>query len=49
MPQQSSAVLKKLSTGIHGFDQIANGGLPEGRSTLIAGTAGSSKTLLVTE
>ena len=38
--------LKKLSTGIAGFDQLANGGLPEGRSTLIAGTSGSGKTVL---
>jgi len=35
----------KLSTGIIGFDQIANGGIPEGRSTLISGTAGSGKTV----
>lgn len=38
--------LKKLSTGIVGFDQIAHGGLPEGRSTIVAGTAGSGKTVL---
>jgi circadian clock protein KaiC len=35
-----------MPTGIAGFDQIANGGLPIGRSTLVAGTAGSGKTLL---
>jgi len=35
----------KLSTGITGFDQIANGGIPIGRSTLISGTAGSGKTV----
>ncbi|MBI1335195.1 MAG: circadian clock protein KaiC [Armatimonadetes bacterium] len=37
--------LPRLITGIPGFDQITNGGLPEGRSTLIAGTAGSGKTV----
>lgn len=38
--------IKKLATGIQGFDQIAEGGIPEGRSTLVAGTAGSGKTVL---
>jgi KaiC/GvpD/RAD55 family RecA-like ATPase len=46
MTQQDSGELRKLSTGIHGFDQIANGGFPEARTTLIAGTAGSGKTIL---
>ncbi|MCA9640008.1 MAG: circadian clock protein KaiC [Polyangiaceae bacterium] len=36
----------KLPTGIVGFDQIANGGIPRGRSTLLSGTAGSGKTVL---
>ena len=31
--------LSKLPTGIVGFDQIANGGIPKGRSTLLSGTA----------
>lgn len=38
--------LKKLPTGIAGFDLIAHGGIPEGRSTVIAGCAGSGKTVL---
>jgi circadian clock protein KaiC len=38
--------LAKLPTGIVGFDQIANGGIPKGRSTLISGTAGSGKTVM---
>jgi circadian clock protein KaiC len=38
--------LGKLPTGIVGFDQIANGGIPKGRSTLMAGTAGSGKTVM---
>ena len=42
LPQE----LAKLPTGIVGFDQIANGGIPEGRSTLLSGTAGSGKTVM---
>lgn len=42
----AAQLLPRLATGIIGFDQIANGGLPEGRSTLISGTAGSGKTVL---
>lgn len=38
--------LAKVPTAIAGFDQIANGGLPRNRSTLVAGTAGSGKTVL---
>ncbi|TLS66694.1 circadian clock protein KaiC [Mariprofundus erugo] len=37
--------LKKCPTGITGFDRIADGGLPAGRSTLICGSAGSGKSL----
>jgi circadian clock protein KaiC len=39
----------KLPTGIRGFDHIARGGLPAGRSTLLAGTAGSGKTVFAAE
>jgi len=38
--------LDKLATGIAGFDLIANGGIPRGRSTLLSGTAGSGKTVM---
>jgi circadian clock protein KaiC len=38
--------LAKLPTGIVGFDQIANGGIPMGRTTLLSGTAGSGKTVM---
>jgi len=38
--------LDKLPTGIVGFDQIANGGIPVGRSTVLSGTAGSGKTVM---
>jgi circadian clock protein KaiC len=37
--------LTRLEVGIPGFDVVAGGGLPACRSTLIAGTAGSGKTL----
>jgi circadian clock protein KaiC len=37
--------LSKLQTNIPGFDHISKGGLPEGRTTLVAGTAGSAKTV----
>ncbi|MFC5271691.1 circadian clock protein KaiC [Adhaeribacter terreus] len=37
--------IKKLVTGIAAFDHISDGGLPEGRTTLVAGTSGSAKTL----
>lgn len=35
----------KCPTGIKGFDQITEGGLPKNRTTLISGSAGSGKTL----
>jgi circadian clock protein KaiC len=38
--------LEKAPTGIAGLDQITRGGLPRGRVTLVAGGAGSGKTLL---
>jgi len=37
--------VQKVPTGINGFDAIANGGLPSQRTTLVAGTAGSAKTV----
>jgi circadian clock protein KaiC len=37
--------LKKVPTGINGFDEIAGGGLPAGRPTLVCGSAGCGKSL----
>lgn len=37
--------VEKMATGIPGFDLVAQGGLPRNRATLIAGTAGSAKTV----
>lgn len=46
MNMHQAQELAKLATGIVGFDQIANGGIPKGRSTLLSGTAGSGKTVM---
>ena len=37
--------LQKTPTGIDGFDEVTDGGLPRGRPTLICGAAGCGKTL----
>ena len=37
--------LLKCLTGIKGFDEITEGGLPKNRTTLVSGNAGSGKTL----
>ena len=37
--------IEKLPTFIEGFDLIAQGGLPRGRTCLVSGTAGSAKTI----
>jgi circadian clock protein KaiC len=42
-------VLRKIATGIQGLDELTDGGLPKGRSTLLCGGAGSGKTLLAME
>jgi len=41
--------LAKAPTGIPGLDEILDGGLPQGRPTLICGGAGCGKTLLAME
>jgi circadian clock protein KaiC len=41
--------LSKARTGIAGLDEITEGGLPQGRPTLICGSAGCGKTLLAME
>ena len=47
--KQEQDLLAKIATGIPGFDTISEGGLPKGRTTLIAGTAGSGKTIFSTQ
>ena len=45
----NTTVLEKTPTGINGFDEITNGGLPAGRPTLVCGEAGAGKTLFSIE
>jgi circadian clock protein KaiC len=45
----SSNVLKKVPTGIGGFDEVTGGGVPQGRPTLVCGAAGCGKSLFATE
>jgi circadian clock protein KaiC len=40
------SALKKLETGVPGLDVLTLGGIPEGRSTLIAGKSGTGKTVI---
>lgn len=41
--------LEKSLTGIAGFDQITNGGLPKGRPTIVCGGPGCGKTMFAME
>ncbi|MFO7679630.1 MAG: circadian clock protein KaiC [Chloroflexota bacterium] len=41
--------ISKIATHIPGFDDITNGGLPQGRTTLISGSAGSAKTVFAVQ
>jgi circadian clock protein KaiC len=47
--EQASREIEKVATGIPGFDTVAAGGLPKGRVTLVAGTAGSGKTVFANQ
>ncbi len=49
MEDNQELQLAKCFTGIQGFDEITDGGLPQGRSTLICGSAGCGKTLFGVE
>jgi len=50
MPKiNSSLLLKKVPTGITGFDDITGGGLPAGRPSLVCGGPGCGKSLFATE
>lgn len=44
-PSAPRSALAKASTGIDGFDEMTNGGLPRGRTTLLVGGPGSGKTV----
>jgi circadian clock protein KaiC len=45
-PTLAERALPKAPTGIKGLDEITEGGLPRGRTTLVCGAAGCGKTLL---
>jgi circadian clock protein KaiC len=44
-----AAALQHARTGIDGLDKVTAGGLPRGRTTIVAGSAGCGKTLLAME
>ncbi len=46
--KRNEGSVEKMPTGIPGLDFVGQGGLPINRATLIAGTAGSAKTIFVT-
>ncbi|PZX58221.1 circadian clock protein KaiC [Algoriphagus ratkowskyi] len=46
MKSNTNKSLAKTRTGIDGLDEVTEGGFPEGRPTLICGSAGCGKTLL---
>lgn len=48
-PDNTKTGVQKLRTMIEGFDDISNGGLPIGRTTIISGTSGTGKTLLAVQ
>lgn len=43
------SAVEKLETGIPGFEHVSVGGLPRGRTCLLSGTAGSSKTVFAVQ
>lgn len=45
MNSTNISALEKCPTGISGFDELSDGGLPRNRPTLVAGQAGAGKTL----
>lgn len=41
--------MTKIATGVPGLDSISKGGFPAGRTVVVAGTAGSGKTVLASQ
>jgi circadian clock protein KaiC len=41
--------LERVRTGITGLDELVNGGIPKGSNVLVAGGAGTGKTILATQ
>jgi circadian clock protein KaiC len=42
----TASQVRKVPTGVPGFDLLSAGGIPEGRSTLVSGRSGTGKTIL---
>jgi KaiC/GvpD/RAD55 family RecA-like ATPase len=42
-------VMNRVATGIPGFDELVEGGLPEGRAFLVSGGTGTGKTIFATQ
>jgi KaiC/GvpD/RAD55 family RecA-like ATPase len=38
--------MERVNTGVPGLDEIMNGGIPQGQTVLVSGTAGTGKTIL---
>jgi len=49
IPTLNEKHLEKSPIGIHGFDDITDGGLPKGRTTFVYGSVDSGKTLIAME
>ena len=49
MTSDRRSELERLEAGIPGLELITRGGLPRGRLTLVAGTAGSGKTIFAAQ
>ena len=49
MSGSAITAVEKLETGIPGFEHVSVGGLPKGRTCLLSGTAGSSKTVFAVQ
>jgi archaellum biogenesis ATPase FlaH len=47
--QPKVRALPKVATGVAGLDDVLEGGLPEGRTTLVSGGPGTGKTVLALE
>ena len=42
-------MMERTKTGIPGLDELLNGGIPKGSNVLVAGGAGTGKTILTTQ
>ncbi|MDD5148397.1 MAG: ATPase domain-containing protein, partial [Candidatus ainarchaeum sp.] len=42
-------MVERIPTGIKGFDELIEGGLPKGSVTLVAGTPGTGKSIFCSQ